>query len=259
MRFFALLLLMVSLGLAATGRQRSSPAPSPGPPPDVIVIGFMGGNVAADDATRNELVISNRLRASYLNGFYSAVFENRRLEDAHLKILQLLGSDSHHPLSAEQKGHARIILYGHSWGASAVVSLADALQKDGVPVLLTIQVDSVEKTGQDDSLLPDNVAQAINFYQPSGMLHGRQQIRAANPQRTQILGNFRYSYKDAPAACQTYPWYERIFIKTHIAIECDPVLWTRIEALIRDSIGRTGETSAARGPSVAAPQTHENN
>jgi hypothetical protein len=209
--------------------------------PKAIVIGFMGGNVAPDDATRNELIISNRLHASYPHGVYFQVLENRRVEDAHQKVLQLLRDQ-------DSKAHARIILYGHSWGASAVVTLAGELKQDGIPVLLTIQVDSVQKKGQNDRLIPDNVARAINFYQPDGMLHGRPAIAAANPARTQILGNFRYAYKEAPANCSTYPWYERMFIKTHIAIECDPVLWTRIENLIRESLGQPGQIAAQAAP-----------
>ena len=204
--------------------------------PPAIVIGFMGGKVAHDDAVRNELIISNRLRTAYPHGVYFEVFENRRLEDA----------DKDGKLSAAEKATARIVIYGHSWGASTVVALADALQKEGVPVLLTIQVDSVEKRGQDDGVIPPNVARAINFYQPDGMLHGRTEIHAVDSARTQILGNFRFTYKDAPQECRLYPWYERVFIKTHIAIECDPVLWKRIETLVRETLGQAGEESATR-------------
>jgi hypothetical protein len=213
-------------------------------PPQAIVIGFMGGNVGATDATRSELIIANRLRVSYPQGVDFEVFENRRLEDAHQKILRLLGATRGHALSPGEKTSTRIILYGHSWGASAVVTLAQELQQNGVPVALTVQVDSVQKKGQDDALIPGNVAQAVNFYQPNGWLHGRTEIRAADASSTQILGNFRVNYKEAPAECRPYPWYERAFIKTHIAIECDPDLWKRIEGMIRDSLGQPGAQAA---------------
>jgi hypothetical protein len=215
--------------------------------PRAIVIGFMGGNVS-HDAARNEQLIANRLRISYPHGVYFEIYENRRLEEAHQKVLELLGARPGRGLSAEQKGGTRIILYGHSWGASAVVALAGALRRDGVPVALTIQVDSVEKNGRDDSLIPANVERAVNFYQPNGMLHGRDEIRAADASHTQIIGNFKLSYKDqeAPAECRAYPWFERVFIKTHIAIECDPVLWQRIEGFIRESLGEPGEEAAVR-------------
>jgi hypothetical protein len=246
MRPSILLLSLIALASPLTSSAQALPAAviSGSAAPQTIVVGFMGGKASHDDGIRNELIISNRLRASYPKDVHFAIFENRRLEEAYQSVLQMLNNAPGHPMSDQQKSRARIILYGHSWGASAAVTLADKLQKDGIPVLLTIQVDSIEKHGQDDSVIPDNVARAINFYQPDGLLHGRREIRAANPARTQILGNFRYTYKDAPAECNAYPWFERVFIKTHIASECDPVLWQRIEGLIRESLGPPQETAA---------------
>ena len=234
------------LGFVAPARQQNSLGLTASYRPRAIVIGFMGGNVAPSDAIRNELIIAERLRASYPQGVYLEVFENRRLEAAHQKILQLLRTSPSVRSSEGGNSGSQIILYGHSWGASAVVTLADELQNDGVPVALTVQVDSIQKKGQHDAVIPANVARAVNFYQPDGMLHGRTEIRAANPARTQILGNFRLSYKDAPAACRPYPWYERMLTKAHIAIECDPELWNRIESLIRDSLGQPLKETASR-------------
>ena len=130
-----------------------------------------------------------------------------------------------------EKQRAHIILFGHSWGAAAAVSLARELQRDGIPVLLTVQVDTVSKS-QDDSIIPENVNEAVNFYQTGGLLHGRSQISAASP-RTRILGNFRFHYENEPPECHAYPWYDRIFFKGHTAIECDPRVWSQVEDLIR--------------------------
>jgi hypothetical protein len=136
-------------------------------------------------------------------------------------------------LSAEEKQQARIIIYGHSWGASETVTLARELEKDGIPVILTIQVDSISKSRQDDRIIPANVSQAANFYQPDGLLHGRPEIRPADAARTQIIGNFRFDYKILPVSCPLYPWFDRIFMKSHVEIECDPRVWNQIESLIR--------------------------
>jgi hypothetical protein len=236
----------VSLATPALAQLQNSMGTVSDNRPRAIVIGFMGGNVAPNDVIRNERIISDRLRASYPESVYFEVFENRRIESAHKKILQLVGAAPGRNFAATGNSPTQIILYGHSWGASAVVTLADELEKDSIPVTLTVQVDSIEKKGQHDSVIPANVASAVNFYQPDGALHGRARIRAANPARTQILGNFRYSYQDIPAECSLYPWYERKFIKTHIAIECDPVLWKRIEGLIRDSLGQPASEVASR-------------
>ena len=100
-------------------------------------------------------------------------------------------------------------------------------------MLLTIQVDSVSKIGEDDSLIPANVGRAANFYQLDGYLHGRPEIRAADPARTKILGNIRFDYSSNPIQCNGYSWLARAFEKPHIEIECDPNVINRVESLIR--------------------------
>jgi hypothetical protein len=133
----------------------------------------------------------------------------------------------------------RIILFGHSWGASALVYLARELGRDGVPVALTVQVDSVRKHGEDDSVIPANVAEAINFYQSRGIIHGRPMIVAADPSRTNILGNLRFEYQKEPGECRAYPWYDRLFFKGHTSIECDPQVWSQVEQLIEARVTAT--------------------
>jgi hypothetical protein len=94
-------------------------------------------------------------------------------------------------------------------------------------------VDSIAKFHQNDSVIPANVAQAANFYQLDGFVHGPSAIRAADPARTKIIGNFRLNYKADSYACDEYPWYDRIFVKQHTQIECDPNVWKQAEDLIR--------------------------
>jgi hypothetical protein len=113
-------------------------------------------------------------------------------------------------------------------------------------VLLTIQVDSVSKIRQDDALIPANVAEAANFYQPDGLLHGRSEIHAADAKRTRIIGNFRFDYKTHPVSCAKYPWYDRYLAKSHTEIECDPVVWDRVESLIRSKLPAAVPRAPAR-------------
>jgi hypothetical protein len=155
---------------------------------------------------------------------------------AHSEILKLLDTNHDGTLTADEKQNARIILYGHSWGASASVSLARALEKDGIPVLLTVQVDSVTGFWKNDTTIPANVAQAVNFYQPHGLVHGHHDIRAADAARTRIIGNLRFDYETSSLSCEDYPWYDRIFVKPHTQIECDPIVWYQVESLIRANL-----------------------
>ncbi len=214
--------------------------------PPVIVIGFVGGYIAHDNLVHGGVQLAAHLRKDYPAGVYVKVFENHRGEDAHGEILRLLDTNHDGKLSPEEKLGARIIIYGHSWGASETVTLARELQNDGIPVLLTVQVDSVAKYGEDDSLIPANVAQAANFYQPSGLIHGRPEIHAADPTHTKIIGNYRYDYNSNPVHCAGYPWFAIAFEYSHIEIECDPSVLNRVESLIRSELPPPATSGAAR-------------
>jgi hypothetical protein len=198
-----------------------------------IVIGFVGVFVGHSNAIHYEVQIAKRLSDDYPSDLQVRMYENHRGQKARQEILRLLDTNGDGVLSPAEKGSARIAIYGHSWGASETVTLARELARDGIPVLLTIQVDSVRKPGQNDTWIPANVNQAVNFYQSGGLLHGRSQIRADDVSRTQILGNFQFDYKTKPVSCEGYPWYARLFMKPHIEIESDPAVWQQVEALIR--------------------------
>jgi hypothetical protein len=247
---FTLQVLFLAICLSlVSGEAKPNPAGDSPPPasPTAIVIGFVGGFVHHDDRVHTEVQLADRLRGDF-SSVAVQLFENHRGKDAHDSVLRLLHSGRPGPLSTEEKLNARIIIFGHSWGASETVELARQLEKDGIPVALTIQVDSVSKLGENDSLIPANVEQAVNFYQTDGVLHGKSQIRAANPLRTRILGNFRSDYKDKPLSCGQYPWYDRAFMKPHIQIECDPAVWNKVDSLIRTNLSFEARNTSAKVP-----------
>jgi len=206
-----------------------------------IVVGFVGGYVQHEDAVHAPVQLAERLRGAYPSGVHVEVFENRRREQAFQEILKLLDADHDGTLSEREKREARIVIYGVSWGGSETLALARELEQENVPVLLSVQVDSIAKMGQNDAIIPANVAEAANFYQAQGWLHGQSEIRATDASRTRILGNFRMDYKLPPPQCGNYPWYDRIFMKQHIAIECDPAVWKQVESLIRSKLPPSGQ------------------
>jgi hypothetical protein len=214
--------------------------------PRAMVIGFVGGFVKHDAHAHSTVQVVEHLRNQQREGVYVQSFANRHRDQAYKEILRHLDRDNDGTLSSEEKRDARIVIFGHSWGASETVTLARKLERDGIPVLLTIQVDSVAKIGQNDSLIPANVGQAINFYQPDGIVHGRPQIRAADPTHTEILGNLRYDYKASPVSCEGYPWFDRILVKAHTEIECDPKVWSQVESLIHSKLSPETPATASR-------------
>jgi hypothetical protein len=204
--------------------------------PSAIVIGFVGGFIKHDDPVHGGVLFAARLRKYFSPAVHVEVFENHRREQARRQVLRLLDADHDGTLTAEEKRNAGVIIYGVSWGASEAVTLSRELEQDGIPVLLTIHVDSVTKIGQNDQVIPANVELAVNFYQSDGFLHGRPEIRAADPARTQIIGNFHFEYKTNPIDCSQYPWFARAFEKPHIEIESDPRVWDQVDALIRSTL-----------------------
>jgi pimeloyl-ACP methyl ester carboxylesterase len=221
--------------------------------PSSIVIGFVGGFVRHDNPHHGPVQITRRLRESVPPDTFLQVFENRHRRTAYHTILRLLDTNHDGSLSGDEKGRARIILFGHSWGGSATVMLARELRREGIPVLLTVQVDSVAKPWQNDSVIPPNVAEAINYYQPHGIIHGRALITAADPGKTQILGNYRMDYRKDPISCPELSWYDRVLTPGHAQSECDPRLWTAVEELVRQHLAPAPVTAVATSRPASQP------
>src|SRR5690242_15137711 len=112
--------LALSLFLAFGSVASTPPAAEPTQPKasPILVIGFVGGFVKHDNAVHSEVQLADRLRQDYASGVQVQVFENHRREKAHEQILKSLDTNKDGSLSAEEKQQARIIIYGHSWGAS---------------------------------------------------------------------------------------------------------------------------------------------
>ena len=206
------------------------------------MIGFVGGFVRHDNLRQGPVQLSERIRRAAPQDTYVQMFENRHRKSAYRAIVRALDTDHDGTLSAQEKSQARIVLFGHSWGAAAVVALARDLQRVGIPVRLTAQVDSVAKLWQDDSVIPGNVAEAVNYYQPHGLIHGRPRIVAADPSRTQILGNYLMDYRKDPVPWSASSWFDHI-TPSHAQSECDTRVWSKIEDLLWHSLGLSSSTA----------------
>jgi hypothetical protein len=247
---------------AASGRRRASSASSDVLPstqtklPDVVV-GFLGGFVSHDEPHHPEVQLIQDLRQEYPNAIYIGLFENRKVDVAYNTILELLGTKEGDARSDAKKRQARIVLFGHSWGASAVVALSRKLERAGIPVTLTIQIDSVAKPFQNDWLIPANVLEAVNFYQTHGLIQGRRKIVASDPAHTTILGNFLWEYKGEPAECHGFSWRGRLLSKGHTQIECDHEVWLQVKALLRRHLPNPVVTQTDTGDPAFLPSRND--
>jgi hypothetical protein len=249
------LLVLAATSLVPLGSARAAAMPLP----DVdsanrkaIVVGFVGGFVRHDDTKHAEVQFAARLRQRYHSAIDVGVFGNHSGQEALRHVLGLLDTDRDGTLTATERGQAKIIIFGHSWGATETVMLARALAQQHIPVLLTIQVDSIAKPGQENFTIPSNVANAVNFYQSNGILHGRSEILALDPERTNIIGNFQMTYKDHPVDVDAFPWFARVFTRPHIEIENDPRVWDQAARLIDLQLSGARSTVQASSPYQSA-------
>jgi len=220
----------------------------------VIIIGFVGGSVSQDDAKHPEVQFAAYLRHRYPL-IDAVVFGNHHGRKALHEVVGMLDSDGDGVLTPDEKRELTIVIYGHSWGAAETVTFAQALGQMGIPVALTIQIDTIAKPSSKAGIIPANVASAINFYQTRGPLHGLPEIVAADPKQTTILGNILMTYKDRPIDCANYSWYARVFNRPHHKIENDFRVWDRAASLIDSNLSQTTlrvQTSSPSGSPMFA-------
>jgi len=210
-----------------------------------IILGFVGGFVKADDVTHPEVLVARYLQSRYGAAVHVGIFANHEHRKAIKETLLRLDTDKDGSLSEMEKKQTKIILYGHSWGASEVLSFSRELQRQAIPVALTIQIDSVKKFRQNDHTVPPNVARAVNFYQRKGFTPGQPLIVPADAAQTNILGNFQMNYEGHQVNCDNYRWLSRVFNKAHHQIENDPQVWAAIASLIDSEVLTTAAESQA--------------
>jgi pimeloyl-ACP methyl ester carboxylesterase len=252
--FVVVIASLIAAQGAAHGQQpflSETPLSAAAPIHNAIVIGFVGGFVSSKDTKHPEVEFAAYLRDRYPS-VHVEVFGNHHGRKALHQLVNFLDTDHDGVLSSLEKEQATVILYGHSWGATETAEFARQLDRLGIPVALTIQVDTIGKPGHKHSEIPPNVATAINFYQSGGPLHGQPEIIATDPQRTKILGNIHMTYEDRPINCDNYSWYSRTINKPHHEIENDFRVWDQIASLVDSNLhGIAPATTHAPAPSAS--------
>lgn len=230
-------LLVPAAGFLLSPGQRFGDFTAPTPLPDghTLVLGFAGGREKWDNqhAVRR---LALELRALQLSGVHVETVENSKRNLALELVRRAFDRNGDGGLDSSERRGVRLIVYGHSFGGAAVVKLARQLDKLEVPVMLSVQIDSV---GRGDAVIPANVARAANLFQKSGrFIAGEPAIRAADPSRTVIVGNFEFDYRDRRINLSGVPWNKKIFRGAHTRMEHDPVVWSKVRDLIVEAVGR---------------------
>jgi hypothetical protein len=213
---------------------------------DTLVIGVVGGWESWHNPNHMVRGTVLRIRERKLPGVYAESVENHKLDLGRELAFKALDRNRNGKIDEEEASSARIIIFGQSLGGPATLRLARYLENLGVPVLLTVQVDSV---GPDDNVVPRNVRAAANMYQQDWLLQGERKIKAADPSATHIIGNFRYRYRGKNARKVQFPEDEttlrKMFLNTHLQMEYDRGVWDHLDRLVMEAI-HSGDRRLAR-------------
>jgi hypothetical protein len=156
----------------------------------LIVVGYTGGTETPNYSMSGIVQIRNRLARMNLPGLCAHTFSAYDWWRAYGWVRSQFGATGRDLITAQQVAAGpKVILYGHSLGGWATDWLARRLERQGVPVELTVQMDSV---GFTDKTVPPNVKEAANYFEKDTfLLRGRDTICVGDDTKTKLLGNFQ--------------------------------------------------------------------
>jgi len=168
----------LSAALSATGACR------------FVVAGFRGAIEDPNDRHSGVVAIRNRLLALGHPDLCARIYSPYRQGRAINWILSQFDRDGSDPPTVDAIAHGpKIILYGYSLGAWAMMAVARQLNKEKIPIQVGVEVDGMWSASKT---VPPNIIEAANFYQRKSLLmKGRDTIRARDPETSRIDGNFR--------------------------------------------------------------------
>ena len=244
--------MITQAGCSLLNRQRYSNfnTPTPVHEKNVLVVGVLGGNERWDDDSRGIRQLAVKLSAMDLPGVHVETLENRKLDLAMELIHNAFDRNLDRQLDYYERKSAQLILFGHSLGGSAVIKLSRRLKEMEVPVLLTVQVDSV---GFRDHIVPSNVLRAANLFQQNGwILAGEEKIEAEDPDSTKIIGNVEFDYRYREVDMSAAPWERRLFSVPHSKMDADPEVWATVEEMIIAEIMKVHQKNFTTNNQLAA-------
>jgi hypothetical protein len=208
--------------------------PLPLKPGETLVLGIVGGWERWDQPLRIVRRIALAVRDQSREGVFVETVENHKIELGEELVRRAFDWNGTGVLEPHECAGVRLVVYGQSLGGRETVRFCRRMNELGIPVLLAVTVDAV---GREDYTIPPNVRAAANLYQKEFLpIHGADAIRAADPSRTRILGNWEYRYGNKQVDTSGEPWVRRTFMGAHLKLEYDPEVWEKVKGLILDAL-----------------------
>jgi len=246
----AVLLSAALAGAQAARAQHSGgfTTPTPVASGSTLIVGFLGGGKRSGDENRPAIQLAERLRALEIPAVYVETTGHDRYTQALKLIEAATRRDAKGRCPVQGCSNVQLLLYGRGEGGATLLRLARELKTLGLPVALTVQVDTI---GRSDGVIPSNVARAANLYDAgAAATPGGTRIRAEDPAKTQILANLLFSsdgkWVDIPEGVSpSLPSRAR-----SAQFDSDPQVWNRVQDYILVEMRRAGISG------VPAPPPH---
>ncbi len=245
----AVLLSAALAGPQAAGAQHTGDFTTPTPlaSGSTLILGFLGGGKRSGDENRPAIQLAERLRVLEIPAVYIETTGHDRYVQALKLVEAATRRDAKGRCPVQGCSKIQLLLYGRGEGGATVLRLARELKSLGLPVALTVQVDTA---GRSDGVIPSNVARAANLYDAGAATAGGTRIRAEDPAKTQILANLLFSedgkWLDLPEGVSPgRPRHAR-----SAQFDSDPQVWNRVEDYILEEMRRAGISG------VPAPPPH---
>jgi hypothetical protein len=195
----------------------------------ILYAGFVGAMESSNRKGSGVVQIRDVLRGAAYPDVCSESFIPLAWESCRNWILSQFPAHSGPFTQAEIDEAPRIILLGHSTGGWAMLTVARDLRDKGIPVELTVQLDSV---GITDYTVPSNVKMSAIFHARDFLMFlTTKNIRMEDPQRTKLVAN--------------------VLVKnaSHLSITCDP----RVKNLVLNTVAGIREEIAKFPGKPVAP------
>jgi pimeloyl-ACP methyl ester carboxylesterase len=184
-------------------------------PCTVIVVGYVGGLDFPSNPYSGIVQIRERLKKMAPDGLCVETFSAYTWWHGYDWLMKRLKESSAETPSAGAGEVPKIIVYGHSLGGWATISLSRRLAAKNIPVELTVQVDSV---GLVDGIVPSNVKEAANYYRQAVLPpYGRHKISAKDSGATELLGNFHVAHANHLSVTQA-PAISDLIVSTAVRL-----------------------------------------
>ena len=153
----------------------------------ILFAGFVGAMESSNRKGSGVVQIRDVLRGSAYPDVCSESFIPLSWESCRNWILRQFPAHSGPFTQAEIDEAPRIILLGHSTGGWAMLKVARDLRDRGIPIELTVQLDSV---GITDYTVPSNVKRSAIFHAWGLLMFlTTKNVRMEDPRRTKLIAN----------------------------------------------------------------------